>query len=360
MLYGDYVSNLSKKISKRFDDISTEYNFDFGPEFEVALCRVLREFLPNKYGICRGFVVSSDGLKEGDDIIIFDQERFPTLRLLQRDNFEIKEQIPIEAVYAYIEAKHSLTSEAFNKSISQIIKVKKICSTRNKLKLYQLDPYIDTNIKPPNLIEHLPEYRNPIFTMIFSRFGIENNKTNKEEVEQFLRNELDKLTKENFEFFPELIVAGNNNFLSTAYSKDGINKPTLFHLSDRGNCGYQVIKAENIVFGIAFAHLFAAIDWIRLGKMPWENIINESKEFDNSVLETPLNENLNAPLEIEFNKSDFVNGLFLVKHRKGYTPQVSVLNEEGEEVFTEIRKNKEEVEIQIISIDGFKGRLIIT
>ncbi len=286
MLYDNYISKLSEKILKRFDYISTEYNFDFGHEFEIALCKLLRKFLPNKYGICRGFVVSSLGSKEGDDTIIFDQERFPTLRLLQRDNFEIKEQIPIEAVYAYIEAKHSLTGEALTKSISQIIKVKKLCSTRDQRKLYQFDEYIDTDIRPPFLIEHLPDYRNPVFAMIFSRFGLKNNNTDKDAVEKFLRVELKKLTKADYEFFPELIIAGNSNLLSTAFIKDRENKPTLFHLPDKGNSGYQVIKVENIAYGIAFAHLIAAINWIRLGNMPWENIINESKELSSSTLET--------------------------------------------------------------------------
>lgn len=165
MLYDSYILNLTNKIIKRFDDILVEHNFDYGDEFEITLCEVLREFLPNKYGICRGFVVISDGSKEGDDIIIFDQERFPTLRLLRRDAFKIKEQIPIEAVYAYVEAKHSLTSDAFTKAVSQIIKVKQLCSKRDKQKLYQIDPYIDTNIRPRYWVEHLPEYRNPIFAI---------------------------------------------------------------------------------------------------------------------------------------------------------------------------------------------------
>ncbi len=277
MLYDNYISKLSEKIAKRFDDISTEYNFDKGDEFEIAMCRLLRDFLPNKYGICRGFVVSSGGKKAGDDIIIFDQERFPTLRLLYRDSFELKAQMPIEAVYAYIEAKHSLTSEAFKKSISQIIKVKKICSTRKKGKLYQLDSYIDTNVLPPGPIEHLPEYRNPILGMIISRFGLKNNNTNSDEIDDFLRAELDELTKKDYEFFPELIIAGNSNFLSTVYKKNGENKPTIFHLSAKENSGYQVCKVGNIAFGIAFAHIIAALDWIRLGNMPWEDIINESK-----------------------------------------------------------------------------------
>ncbi|NLX95611.1 MAG: hypothetical protein GXY83_05495 [Rhodopirellula sp.] len=37
-----------------------------------------------------------------------DRDRFPTLRIVEQEGFERKESIPLEAVYAYIEAKHTL------------------------------------------------------------------------------------------------------------------------------------------------------------------------------------------------------------------------------------------------------------
>lgn len=279
MLYDNYLKNLSDKIVRRLEDMSAVYNFDLGSEFETALCRILRDFLPNKYGICRGFVVSHNGKKAGDDIIIFDQERFPTLRLLNREDISIKEQIPIEAVYAYIEVKHTLDNKSFGKAISQIIKVKKLIASRQKRKLYQTDRYIETNLIPSKPIEHLPNYRNPIFTMIFSRFAINNNNKETNKIDDFLNSELKKLKKIDYDFFPELIIAGNNNYLSTAFKKNGETKPTLFHLPEKDYSGYQVIKLEDLTFGLAFAHLFASLDFIRLGNMPWENIINEAKDL---------------------------------------------------------------------------------
>lgn len=359
MLYNNYLQKLSDKILRRFDEILIEYNFDYGPEFEIALCRVLREFLPNKYGICRGFVVSFDGKKEGDDIIIFDQEKFPTLRLLQSEDYSIKEQIPIEAVYAYIEAKHSLTEEAFAKAVNQIIKVKKLCSEREKQKLYQIDPYVDTNLRPPEPILHLPEYRNPIFSMIFSRFGVENKSIDIVKINEFLISELSKLTKEDFTYFPELIIAGNSNFLSTAFIKDGENKPTLFHLAERENTSYQVIMLESKSFGLAFAHLFACLDWIRLGKMPWENIINETKKFGTSKLDIAINDNINVPTEFNFDENNFTDGVMTIMHNKGYIPQVSVLLNNGAEVMTDVTKTDMKIEIGVNG-NGFKGKVIIT
>ena len=195
--------------------------------------------------------------------------------------------------------------------------------------------------------------------MIFSRFGKQNNNIDALQIDLFLREQLGNLTKKDYEFFPELIVAGNHNFLSTCYRENDINKPTIFHLADKPDSAYQVIKTDAFSFGIAFAHLIAALDWARLGKMPWENIINESKEIGLSKLNIPVSPNLNTVIEIDFDSKDFINGSYTYKHNKGYTPQVSVLTEEGEEVITDIKKNKEEVTIGI-GISNFKGKLIIT
>ena len=73
MKYDNYLIKLSRKINRRLEDIDADHNFEFGNEFEIALCSILRNFLPNKYGIGRGFVVAEDGTKAGDDIIIYDQ-----------------------------------------------------------------------------------------------------------------------------------------------------------------------------------------------------------------------------------------------------------------------------------------------
>src|SRR6266496_3746 len=107
MAYGNYIQTISSKFNELISEISAEHNFEYGPEFEIALCKVLRILLPLKYGVCRGYATSFDGKVAGDDIIIFDQERFPTLRLLEDNTFAQKQHIPIEAIYVYIEAKHT-------------------------------------------------------------------------------------------------------------------------------------------------------------------------------------------------------------------------------------------------------------
>ena len=109
--YSDYLATISKKFCSLFDEIRTDYNFDYGDEFEIAICKALRVILPNKYGICRGSVFTLDNKTIGDDIIIFDQWAYPVLRLLEDNDYAQKQHIPIEAVITYIEAKNTVVLE---------------------------------------------------------------------------------------------------------------------------------------------------------------------------------------------------------------------------------------------------------
>ena len=61
MKYRGYLKKMSERFEAEFKRIAAHYNFDHGPEFEIALCEVLRLVLPQKFGICRGFVVPADG-----------------------------------------------------------------------------------------------------------------------------------------------------------------------------------------------------------------------------------------------------------------------------------------------------------
>src|SRR5262249_28491504 len=143
--YGDYLKTISTKFESLVAEISAGYNFDYGEEFERALCKVFRVLLPSKFGVCRGFVVTADGKQAGDDIIIFDHERFPTLRLLANQDFAQKQKIPFEAVYCYIEAKHSIQLDAagsvvLEKALLQVSAVKLL--ERERVSLNQITPTV--------------------------------------------------------------------------------------------------------------------------------------------------------------------------------------------------------------------------
>lgn len=282
-LYGNYVKALNDKFARRLEDIEAEYNFDYGDEFEIAVCEVLRSFLPQKFGICRGFVVDSNGNTAGDDIIIYDQERFPTLKIVDRNDYARKEKIPIEAVYAYIEAKHNIEISddpdkcVLRKAISQCSTVKALCSQRTKMQLYQNDPYLlETQRKIPP-IDWLPTYRNPVLGIIISRHvGYQAKKlTNEKEIHSLLHD----IPIEMNPNCPDLIVAGQHNLLCSAYNTGTEIKSTLFMLTEK-KYGFDVLTRLNLAFGIGLAHLFAAMDWVRLGRMPWSDILNDAKKDD--------------------------------------------------------------------------------
>jgi len=275
--YDDYIVELSKKFSSRLEDIKADYNFELGDEFEIAICEILRNFLPTKYGICRGFIVDSKGEKAGDDIIIYDQLDFPTIRTNKKDDYSRKENIPIEAVYAYIEAKHTLNRESFEKSVAQIGKVKKLCQTRKKTDLYQYDSSVGDYVDRGNVLEHMPKYRNPVLTIIMSRYSanIENNKSENElETKEFLKSFHTIFPSDNL--CPELIVCGKDNILTVGYLNDNKEEVgTLFYPDNGFQIGYQNLITKDLAFGIFLSHLMASLNWIRLGNMPWVDILNQ-------------------------------------------------------------------------------------
>lgn len=154
-LFRDYVSTLSARFQGYLDRIQYFYGFDSGDEFEVAICRMLQSALPQQVGVCRGHVVNGAGDQAGDDIIIYDRLRCPTLRLLPQEDFSRKEWVPIQAVYAYIEAKHSLNLEkkaeeeklgekrkvdgtTLLKACKQVEAVKALCDQREKIPLHRI------------------------------------------------------------------------------------------------------------------------------------------------------------------------------------------------------------------------------
>jgi len=146
-VYNDYVKNITARYGALLDDVNANYNFDLGIEYELVICEVLKRVLPKKFGVCRGFLVAKDGSKEGDDIIIFDRYRFPQIRLLDENDLGHKQEIPVEAAYAYIEAKNSLNPESIRKAMSQVSKIKKIVSKREKVDLKMaFNPYFPANI----------------------------------------------------------------------------------------------------------------------------------------------------------------------------------------------------------------------
>ena len=268
--YDNYLTTVASRFESRLDEISATYNFDYGSEFEVALCKTLRLALPARYGVCRGFLVDVTGKKVGDDIIIYDHERFPALRMLDDEDFLRRESIPIEAAYAYIEAKHTLTVDGgcptFPKALEQVAKAKALVATRTPVtEATLLDPYLNL----PHVIgtmeprEGWPCYFNPFFSGIISR-RLEDNAA-----AALIGLQYDKATA------PDLVVAGADRVCMPMLVREGRRKvlESPFMLTESTLCVYEV---PGLAFAIGFSNLMLALDMTRLGRMPWHAMIGDA------------------------------------------------------------------------------------
>ncbi|HHT9109008.1 MAG TPA: DUF6602 domain-containing protein [Candidatus Wunengus sp. YC64] len=282
-LYNDFIKKLSERFKEHLNKIEVEYNFEYGDEFETALCRLLRSTLPNKYGICRGFVVDAGGEKAGDDIILYAQDRFPTLRQGLGLDFSIKEQIPIEAAYAYVETKYTLvlkgeSPSSLQKAVKQVERVKELCSRREPVELSSFDPYVENLIKVNPSLEY--QIRNPMYGVILAhQVRLESKSeilSNPEQINAFLIEALKSLELNKY-YAPDLIITGDSNIVTPAVLRqDGLCTYSQF-FSEGKSFGTRVV--QDVAFGIGLMCLFFALDWIRLGKLPWKEIFSDALQI---------------------------------------------------------------------------------
>lgn len=258
--YGGYIERLAKKVEARLQDIEAIYNFDLGDEFELAICALLEDVLPAKYGVCRGFVVAEDGRTAGDDVIIYDKMASPTLRSSLSRQFPVKEQIPVDAVYAYIECKHSILSdEVLEKAISQAEAVKKLVLTRRALDNpdYEVDGPV-YNGRPRDWPRTFPPLKNQPFCAVFAR------KYSPDVV----------VPRTHSEHTPDLLILGSNHIATQALNlgPDGI-KSSLFFDTKYG-AGLLAEQAPENAYGLGLVTLLEALSWLELLPIDWTGTLN--------------------------------------------------------------------------------------
>jgi hypothetical protein len=260
--YNGYIQRLSKKVAARLNDIEAIYNFDLGDEFEIAMCHLLSDFLPEKFGVCRGFVVSESGEIAGDDLIIFDKMFFPVLRPMHGNDFSIKQQIPIEAVYSYIECKNSINDEGvFNKALSQVRAVKSLIlqrAVKNNPDFEENGPIY--NNKARDWPRNFPKRKNQPFCAIISRSS-----------NGFFP---DKVTLDPSN--PDLMILGEDRAATQTVNlgPDGI-KSALFYDEDYlASLVIEEVKGD--AFGIGIVTLLHALGWIELLPIEWGGSLNRA------------------------------------------------------------------------------------
>jgi hypothetical protein len=274
-MYRGYVQRLAKVFAAEFSRIEALFGFDHGDEFEIAICRVLRAALPSRFGIARGFVVDRNDNVAGDDVIIFERARFPSLGL--REDFHRIEQIPIEAVYCYIEAKHTIElyggdGQSLDKAIEQVAAVKRLCSTRKAVGFGQVDPHLDLNVGPLQFSgpKGYPAIRNPVFAAIFARYVRERKGDPRLTAPHDIHQALRRRSDQRCDHPPDLVVYGDSNIaLPCVGTPPAYDSP--FFLPKVSN--YALVVREQTAFGVALCALMHALDWIRLGEMDWRAIL---------------------------------------------------------------------------------------
>ncbi|WP_198283235.1 DUF6602 domain-containing protein [Sphingomonas sp. PAMC 26617] len=269
--YDDFAGKLSRKVTARLSMIEAQYNFDLGDEYEVALCEVLADILPARYGVCRGSLVTFEGEQAGDDLIIYDRMAFPTLRSSISPNFAIKEKVPVEAAFAYIECKHRVEigatlqkSAALAKAVEQVRAAKALAAKRrsNPNPNYKEQQRFQRP-KWDHLPAYLPELKNELFGVVFARQSAFAKGATKAGGIQI-----------GGDFAPDLVILGDDLLFtpSALLDADGI-KASLFYSS----FFFPYLRDEHVegaAIGLGLLTLLHVISWMDLLPIDYGQVLN--------------------------------------------------------------------------------------
>jgi hypothetical protein len=285
MAYQGWKGRLASAISARFATIEAVYNFDLGDEFEIAVAGLLREFLPARYGVCRGFVVSAGDALAGDDIIVYDRAAFPRIRGVDED-LGLKEKIPAEAVVAYIEAKHRLdltagpdVSNSLAHACAQIAAVKGL--VRRQLGLNSLTSTV-TLAAPLQLQVQsgFPNIKNPWYAAIFARHVEHGNAG--QDLAQALVGVAQGTPKDRM---PDTCVAGQLAAFPVLPLPGGIVQIRPFLCA---STTYATIHPGETAFAMTVMHLAYALEQQLCAPLDWQQLIAEGLPGI-AVVNLPLN-----------------------------------------------------------------------
>ncbi|MEU3332659.1 DUF6602 domain-containing protein [Glutamicibacter creatinolyticus] len=104
----------------------TRHGTTIGDDSEANWVRVLREFLPARYGIAKGQVIDSQGgISDQIDVLIYDAQYTPLLaKTANGDLF-----VPAEAVYAVFEVKQEINRNLLEYAGKKIASVRELTRT---------------------------------------------------------------------------------------------------------------------------------------------------------------------------------------------------------------------------------------
>lgn len=104
----------------------TGHGTTIGDDSEANWVRVLREFLPARYGVAAGTVMDADGgTSEQIDVIVYDRQYSPLLAQTSAGDLFV----PAEAVYAAFEVKQEMNKSLMDYAGNKIASVRRLRRT---------------------------------------------------------------------------------------------------------------------------------------------------------------------------------------------------------------------------------------
>jgi len=169
-----------KKLLDAYDHAKQQANedqvkTDHGIAAEALVRDWLRAFLPQRFGVCKGHIITSNLNYEGQleewDVIIYDAIESPILytrEIKDQHESEKRRAIPVEYVRAVIEVKATLTPAMVKKSTTKLIKLQQFigANTSNAYPQYLCHPFVCTAIFFETNVKNLKEYRKALDNFI--------------------------------------------------------------------------------------------------------------------------------------------------------------------------------------------------
>lgn len=131
-----FFEQIEETLLARFNQAAiVQHMGDRGGNREELLREFLRKHLPDKYGIAKGEILTSDGdHSHSADIIIYDAENCPVLYS------ESTEILPVEGVYGIVEVKSRLSKNEFISTARKIRAFKELAP--RELSVVQTREYV--------------------------------------------------------------------------------------------------------------------------------------------------------------------------------------------------------------------------
>lgn len=230
-----------KKILDEYDQAKKQANedqvkTDHGVVAEALVRDWLAAFLPKRFGVCKGHIITSNlnykGQLEEWDVIIYDALESPILytrELKGQHELEKRRAIPVEYVRSVIEVKATLTPAMVNKSTRKLLKLQDLIGTNSSDEYPQhlCHPFVCTAIFFETKVKNLNEYRKALDNFIP------------------VLNSTPELP-----FMGALVLRSQNEELHTGYlqalrSKEHISFPDVFEMSSE----FQYPNGNYGVFG---------------------------------------------------------------------------------------------------------------